>query len=291
MSTQHELTPSFQQGSPEWLEWRKGGIGSSDAPAIMGISPWKTAFQLWRETLGLANKPEFNSAMERGLELEPLAREIAEMISDVNFKPCLRVHKVFPWMRASLDGLSEDGKIAIEIKCTSQKNHELAKNGQIPEYYYPQLQHQICVCDLEGIRYFSFDGTSGVFVDIKRDDSYINSLIKRESEFWECLQNLEPPELTNRDYVNLEGDTAWQEASNGWLASRKLRQQYEAEEENYRMELMRISGQSNSMGHGVKLSKSYRRGNIDYKSIPTIQGIDLEQYRKKGTEFTRIDTI
>ena len=42
----------MEQKSEEWLDWRKKGIGSSDAPIIMGVSPWKTPFELWEEKTG-----------------------------------------------------------------------------------------------------------------------------------------------------------------------------------------------------------------------------------------------
>src|SRR5690606_33143371 len=36
--------------------------------------------------------------------------------------------------------------------------------------------------------------------------------------------------------------------------------------------------------HGVDVIKVKKSGNVDYKSIPVLKGIDLEKYRKPGRE-------
>ena len=36
----------------EWLDWRRGGIGSSDIAAIIGLSPWATPYSVWAEKTG-----------------------------------------------------------------------------------------------------------------------------------------------------------------------------------------------------------------------------------------------
>ncbi len=57
-----------------WHEWRRGGIGSSDAAAIMGVSPWRTPKEVWEEKVYGTSVIIDNSAMARGRELEPIAR-------------------------------------------------------------------------------------------------------------------------------------------------------------------------------------------------------------------------
>lgn len=43
----------LSQGTPEWHEWRKNGIGGSDATVVEGISPYRTPRQLFYEKKGL----------------------------------------------------------------------------------------------------------------------------------------------------------------------------------------------------------------------------------------------
>jgi len=38
---------NLRQNSTDWHDWRRGGLGSSDAPVVMGNSPWMTPRKLW----------------------------------------------------------------------------------------------------------------------------------------------------------------------------------------------------------------------------------------------------
>ena len=68
----------LQQNTNEWLEFRRNKIGSSDAPIIMGKSPWKTPHQLWEEKMGIKDSFFESQAMRRGKDLEPEARTAFE---------------------------------------------------------------------------------------------------------------------------------------------------------------------------------------------------------------------
>jgi putative phage-type endonuclease len=174
-----------EQGSDEWLELRRKHITASESLIIMGLSPWRTREQLLHEKLGLIPPQEVNSAMLRGQLLEPKARSCAEEMLGTLFIPEVLQGIENPFMLASMDGVCIDNKYILEIKCTSKKNHELAKNGKIPDYYYPQVQHQISVCDVDFCYYFSFDGSSGIVVEVERDDKFINRMIEIEYEFYQ----------------------------------------------------------------------------------------------------------
>ncbi len=65
---------SLEQGTPEWHEYRSMHIGASDAPIIMGVSPWRNVKQLYNEKMGLHNTRS-TPAMQRGVEMEPQARK------------------------------------------------------------------------------------------------------------------------------------------------------------------------------------------------------------------------
>lgn len=184
---------NLRQGSPQWHEFRRQGIGGSDAAIIMGISPFRTRLELWQEKLELIPPPIVNSSMQRGVILEPVARRLYEQMTGIDVVDVIRISKEYPWMFSSLDGISLDQKIIVEIKCTSRKNHDLAKNKKIPTYYMPQVQHQISVCGVDYCHYFSFDGNDGVVVVVERDDKYIRDLIEMEKEFYNCMIMLTEP--------------------------------------------------------------------------------------------------
>ena len=183
--------PKLIQGTPEWLALRKNKITGTDAAIIMGSNPWKSKKQLYHEKISLDHQSISNERMQRGVDLEPIARDLFSLEMGIVFYPYVGVHD---WAMASLDGINELGTMAVEIKCPGAKTHQLALNGLVPDYYYPQLQHQMWVCDLHYIYYYSFDGRNGVKIRVERDEFYIQEMIAEEYKFYLCLLNKTEPE-------------------------------------------------------------------------------------------------
>ena len=48
----------MKQGDDEWLEARRLGVTSTDIPAIIGVSPWKSEGDVAREKQGLTDQPD-----------------------------------------------------------------------------------------------------------------------------------------------------------------------------------------------------------------------------------------
>jgi len=174
----------FEQSSDEWLSWRRNGIGASDAPVIMGISPWQKEGELLLLKTGQKAERPANDAMERGKRLEPVARKAYVNQTGIVVEPMCVQSRQHAWMRASLDGLSADGQHVVEIKCPGEKDHGLAAAGRVPDKYYPQLQHILAVTGLEEIYYWSFRFGHTVLLKVERDDLFIAGLIEKEVAFW-----------------------------------------------------------------------------------------------------------
>jgi putative phage-type endonuclease len=276
------------QGSKEWLKFRKKFIGSSDCPVVMGIDPWKSPFQLFQEKFGLLNVEE-NFAMRRGKELEPLAREEFLKATGIRVEPDVRFHPELNWMMASLDGISSDSKEAVEIKCPGSESltFKLAVEGKIPDHYNAQIQHQMAVLGLNNMFYFVFDGSTGIVLEIKRDDAYIDSIYRKETEFWNRLRNFEPPELLDKDYREIASDE-WNQWVNVYNEADAMLKDAEEKKERARKMLIDLSNGQNTRGKGLTLTKYVRRGTIDYNLVPELLGKDLEPYRKKPAESWRI---
>lgn len=184
----------------DWHEWRRKGIGASDAPIIMGVSPYTTPNQLWMVKTGRTGVAEGNWATRRGSSMEPMARAHYELMHDIDMPAALLQHYELPWLRASMDGWNRERKIGLEIKCAGRKNHALAAEGKIPEEYFPQLQHQLFVSGAECIQYFSFDGKDGVVVPVYPDLGYMIDYIVKARQFWHLVETDEEPELTAKDW-------------------------------------------------------------------------------------------
>jgi len=175
---------NFEQSTEEWLSWRRQGIGASDAPVIMGHSPWQKESELLLLKTGQMKERPANGAMQRGKRLEPLARLAYVNHTGIDVAPMCVQSLAYAWMRASLDGLSADGRHVVEIKCPGEKDHQLADSGFVPEKYYAQLQHILAVTGLAEISYWSFRFDHTVLLKIKRDEIFITGLVEKEAAFW-----------------------------------------------------------------------------------------------------------
>lgn len=277
----------IKQNTPEWLEARKSKIGASDAPAIMHVSPYLSAYQLWEQKLGLCDSPSQSYAMQRGHELEVPARLELEKMTGLFFLPVVMDHASIPYLMASLDGIDIEGKNIAEIKYNNKESHAMALSGQVPEKHIPQLQHQLEVCQLDMVHYFSFNGTTGALVKFYRDDKYIKKMLKEEEKFWECMQSWIPPEMTERDY-EIKTEHAWARVAHEWKNTHFQLRELEAQEKMLRDTIISMSGKKNSIGGGIKVTRSLRKGNIDYQSIPELKEVIIDKYRKNPVESYRI---
>lgn len=281
------------QNTPEWKKLRKDYIGASDAPIIMGISPWKTPYQLWQEKLGLLEDDKDTFATRYGRDMEEPARRAYEEYTGHFVTPEVLFHPGKEFMMASLDGVSPDGTKAVEIKNVNLDDHMLAREGKIPEKYFPQLQHQLeilfALYGLKTIDYYSFYKGEGVIVEIGVDDKYLKQLIQKEGKFWnENVLGLKEPELTNKDFVSLEEDQEWLMLSDSWGRIHKELAELEKKEQEIRASLISRAEGKNIVGNNIKLQQVIRKGAVDYKSIPELKGVNLETYRKSPIQSWRI---
>ena len=211
---------ALDQDSPEWLAWRDTGLGSSDAAAVLGLSPWKTRRALWEEKLvryrqqlarlghpdpdpaltakvlaaRKADEGKNESAKRRGKDLEPVARAEYEWLMDVQTPPACGVHPGFEFLKVSLDGYAPERSLFVEIKAPNQRAHDEALYGTVPHYYIPQVYHQFVVSGLELCHYVSYHpkypaGKKLAVVPVRRRDvaDQVGQLQHVEVEFWESV--------------------------------------------------------------------------------------------------------
>jgi len=273
----------------EFVKARKHYLGASDAPIIMGVSPWRTPYQLWEDKLGLAEDQKDNYAMKRGRELEPLARDAYTMYTGNIVEPKQVFHPKIKYMMANLDGITDDHSVAVEIKCPGEEDHKLAKEGLVPEKYIPQLQHQLAVIGINQLHYFSYRDGDIALVEVGRDEGYIKNLCLEERKFWTCVENLTPPTLTDKDFEE-RTDSAWATASADWAKVQAELEELKEREKQYREALIHLANNHNVKGNGVKLQRIVRKGTVDYKAIPALKEVDLEQYRKEPVESWRLSS-
>lgn len=180
----------MKQGTSDWREWRKGVIGSSDAPKIMGENPFSSIEYLTSEKMGL--RPEFkgNAATREGNLLEDDARRWLKKEYKLKLKPTIFQDGTTPYLAASLDAIDEDHSQVFEIKC-GVKSYELAqKKSEIPDYYFGQLQHILMITRLPMITYVAYRPDSDLIcLEVERDKNYISRLRSAEESFAATLKS------------------------------------------------------------------------------------------------------
>lgn len=279
---------NVQQGTPEWLSWRKTVITATDCPAILGSSPWSTAYQCWQRKLGLLDEQPVNSSMERGRLLEPIAREAFIEEHGFDMQPAVVESDTLEYLGASLDGLSKCGRYILEIKCGGHKLHSMAQEGKIPQYYQDQIQHQLLVTGAQKAFYYHFNGEEGVCVEVLPDMKFKETFLPIANKFWKCVFLNEPPELQALDYKDMSADPLWEVYADGYREVLHKIKVLEEHKEQYREELLKLCGDQPCVGRGIKAIKTMVKGRVAYDEIPEMQSVDVEKYRKGPTTTWKI---
>ena len=143
-------TINLAQGTPEWHAHRRNHFNASDAPAMMGVSPYKTRAQLLKEcATGIT--PEVDASTQRvfdnGHRFEELARKyIAENIIGEDLFPCVGTVGKFS---ASFDGLTMLNDVAFEHKTLNKTIEAYQTAADIDIMYRIQMEQQLMVSNAE----------------------------------------------------------------------------------------------------------------------------------------------
>jgi len=272
------------QGTKEWLAFRKNHIGASDASIIMGVSKWKTndgriktPYLLWQEKLGLDNIDSDNAATRYGKAMEEPARLVYQsMVGDL-FEPVCIINKKYPNLMASLDGLNITSDHAVEIKNCKEEDHLLAKEGKVPAKYYPQVQMQAMLSELPFVDYFSFHKGEGIILRVERDEEYCKTLKKELDKFWEYVETFKEPPLTGDDFIEKGND--WLKVAEMLNDVKQQKKELALQEKGLEESLKSLSDNRNASSGDYRYACGKTIGRVDYKSIPELLNVDLDQFR------------
>lgn len=159
------ITHNLVQGTAAWHSYRAAHDNASDAPAMMGVSSYKTRDQLIAErATGIV--PEVDAATQRlfdsGHRFEALARPLAEKIIGEELYPCTGSENETSRLSASFDGLTMLEEIASEHKRLNKRLREaLAVPGctgaDLPMEYQIQMEQQCAVSGCERVLFMASD--------------------------------------------------------------------------------------------------------------------------------------
>ena len=190
---------------PQWLEERRKGVGGSDVAAIMGLSPWKTAYQVYQEKRKEVEDWGGNSLTDWGKRMEPAIRQwySDQTGRDVRLPDKIMYHPQHPFMLASLDGFTDDGRV-VEIK-TARSGKDWGEPGtnQIPDYYAVQVHHYMTITGFQVADIpVSIAGSSPSLYIVEADKEISEMIIEACAKFWERVQSGNPPDpVTYADAV------------------------------------------------------------------------------------------
>lgn len=286
------------QNTSEWLEWRKGKIGASMVPIIMGESPYTTPLELWKRTLGFSKDLQQHAGMRYGHEMESEVRGMANVKYNTHFEPLVIQHPNHAWAIASLDGISECGRFIIEIKCCNEKDHKIAKKGKIPPKYNPQVHWQILIAkaanpEFESHYYVSFHKGEMVSFESTYDEKYAEKCFHECEHFHGLLESYTPPPHCERDYFKIE-DEEFGKIAIQWMSAKNTLEEAKKQEKYFRDQLVDFTDDGNCEGFGVRMTRVKRAGTIDTEKLYQDYGIeeeDLSKYRKDQIGFWKVSII
>jgi putative phage-type endonuclease len=284
---------NLEQGSPEWLEYRKLHANASEADIIMNCAPpWQTP-RTWSE-LDLYKKGKlsissnwFGDKMKsEGHRKEPIARQVAGEALGCHLIPAVVEEEGLSQvpLSASLDafGTDMDGKtVKVEIKCPQSETSKVWADETIPEYYQWQMIHQDLVCPTDRSYFMVYLPPNKYrLIPVSSTPEQRQQLLEAWEKFW--FSEIKP------DWIEVDLKT-----EPAYLAAKLIFVQAELALEKAKKAVIK---EASALGNKVRsrrieVQTITRKGSVDYKKIPELKGVDLDQYRGKDSEYTTVRSI
>ena len=170
----------------EWLQDRHDNpsIGASMSSSILGYNPWQSAVDVWDQLIHPNGGIDDNLAMYLGREMEPIVKKLfmdktgLKVLNDNK----IRIDDKHEFLTTNLDGVVVGEGIPVEYKTTAKP-----WDGDIPDHYFVQLQHQMMVTESPSIYFCSLSmGFRKQFIveRYNRNDKFIDELRDKLVTFW-----------------------------------------------------------------------------------------------------------
>lgn len=183
---------------------RTRGIGGSDIAAIMGISPWNTAYGVYQDKIGETQAVDKKHLRIGHKAQSPILRKYEkESGCIVEAEDIEIVHSSYSFLIGHVDAVTNNGKTFIEVKTTRYGMDDW--NYEIPQYYRTQVAFYAALGNpdyvempiaywfdqeqLDNIKYFTI-------LTYWRDEAFEQGIIDLAVDFWENhVLKRRPPEL------------------------------------------------------------------------------------------------
>ena len=181
------LVSTLNLSKEDWLRYRKCGITGTDAGAILGLNPYRSAFQVYHDKISDIIENIDNEAMRQGRDLEDY---VAQRFSEETGFKVRRANAIYQseehsLLLADFDRLIVGQKAGLECKTVSPFSADKWADGKIPAHYMAQVDHYLAVSgfDCWYVAALIF-GRELVIHKIVADKQVISDLIDKEERFW-----------------------------------------------------------------------------------------------------------
>ncbi len=188
----------------EFLIKRQKYIGGSDVAAILGVSPYKNAVDLWLDKITPPREDNSNwRAKARGTRMEPY---IVDMIREEHGITATNrgeryIDKDMPFLASEIDfeytesdGSTQNGEIKT-VHPFKKKEWGEELTDSLPLHYVAQVQHGLGVTGRQVCKVFALIGDELKPYVVERDDELIEAMRARCNTFWNdyVIPKVQPP--------------------------------------------------------------------------------------------------
>jgi putative phage-type endonuclease len=306
------ILSSADQGSSDWLDARKKGIGSSEVGTLLGLNDYETPITLYKKKLNLVPDTIDNWNMQRGRALEPEIRKHYANTRNINVlnMPGVLAHPEYSFLLASLDGFTESPNRLTEFKApTSRFGWGDEGTDQVPPMYLMQVQQAMFVTGLEVADIAaSFGGREPVYYEVPADKELQQMLLEVAHKFWHenILKQVEPEPITlsekmikytitegNAVYGNAQIQEAYLKLIDTKAMIKEMDAMKEALEDGIKGFMLESGGSVLLDANGRKLAtwnESAGREGLDSKALKAELPDIYEKYKTSGKPFRTFRT-
>jgi predicted phage-related endonuclease len=250
-------------------------MGGSDARIIMGKDE-KALIRLWKEKRGETAGLDLSGELivQLGLATEDLNRLWFERQSGHRVIAVQRhaIHKTFPWMAATLDGLVEDTGAVFEAKFMLPWSFS---EKAAAEKHMAQLQHNMLVVGTKkSVLSIINGGGKWVELSIEADPIYQTVLIAAEKAFWRAVKTGEQPALFDCEppkprieavrVVDMNASNSWAKFASLYLTTRDAHLDHERAKSE--LKVLMPEDAKEAMGHGIHAKRS-KSGAVSFEPV------------------------
>ena len=175
-------------------EARQHGLGGSDAPVIVGVSPYKGAVELWQEKTGQIKPPDLSDVepVIFGNLLEDTVAQEFTRRTGIKLRRANEtlIDRCEPFLMANIDRRVVGAHEVVEIKTVRGLADDTPRADHLV-----QLQHYMHVGDFtRGWLVYLIAGQRLVWFEVPRDQAAIDQMLAAERTFWGHVRDRTPPQ-------------------------------------------------------------------------------------------------